>query len=110
MIDMTQQIIRLKDELAAAKAEISRLTENQLLQDSATAAVLERAEKAEAELAACRDEKTGLMEFAYTVSRYANSYLQDERDERELCVSDKHHDDTVALFAAIDAARKEVLM
>ena len=36
-------------ELAAAKAEISRLTENQRLQDSATAAVMERAEKAEAD-------------------------------------------------------------
>jgi len=37
-------------------AQISRLTENQRLQDSATAAVMERAEKAEAELAAFRED------------------------------------------------------
>jgi hypothetical protein len=42
------------------QAEISRLTENQRLQDSATAAVMERAEKAEAELAACREDGTPL--------------------------------------------------
>jgi len=41
------------------QAEISRLTENQLLQDSATAAVMERAEKAEAELSALRSQPQG---------------------------------------------------
>ncbi len=46
----------LRNELAAANAEISRLTENQRLQDGATAAVMERAEKAEGELAACRED------------------------------------------------------
>ena len=36
------------------QAEVSRLTENQLLQDSATAAVMERAERAEADAARWR--------------------------------------------------------
>lgn len=40
----------LEREHAALTAEVSRLTENQRLQNSATAAVMERAEKAEAEV------------------------------------------------------------
>ena len=55
----------LERELAAAKAEVSRLTENQLLQDSATAAVMERAEKAEAELTACREAVIAMAEDGY---------------------------------------------
>jgi hypothetical protein len=46
-VGMALELQRLSD-------EVSRLTENQRLQDSATAAVMERAEKAEAELAACQ--------------------------------------------------------
>ena len=51
-----KRVGELTEELAAAKAEISRLTENQRLQDSATAAVMERAETAEAEIAALRED------------------------------------------------------
>jgi len=43
--------IRRERENAALTAEVSRLTENQRLQDSATAAVMERAEKSEARVA-----------------------------------------------------------
>ena len=46
-------------ELQRLSDEVSRLTENQLLQDSATAAVMERAEKAEAELSALRSQPQG---------------------------------------------------
>ena len=47
---------RFNDRLAEAEASIAHLRHCARLQDSATAAVLERAEKAEAELAACRED------------------------------------------------------
>jgi len=73
-------------ELAAAKAELADaesrlqgyakavqdLTENQLLQDSATAAVMERAEKAEAELAACREDAE---RYRWLRHKYANGEM-----------------------------------
>ena len=60
------------DEIAILQAEISRLTENARLQDSATAAVLERAEKAEAELAEqCRLHAMGSEREARLMARVA---------------------------------------
>jgi hypothetical protein len=80
-------------ELAAAKAEISRLTENQRLQDSATAAVMERAEKVGAELAACREDAERYRWLRDVASRDDWAQLTDTKLE-----------DTDAF---IDAARKE---
>jgi len=55
--------LTLAKELADAKAElaeyaktVAHMRDGARLQDSATAAVMERAEKAEAELAACRED------------------------------------------------------
>ena len=47
---------RINDRLAEAEASIKHLRHCARLQDSATAAVLERAERAEAELAALRED------------------------------------------------------
>ena len=74
------EISRLEAELATlraevlerAEAEISRLTENQRLQDSATAAVMERAERAEAEVAEqCRLHAMGAEREAKLMSEVA---------------------------------------
>jgi len=62
-IEMGQEIMKLQGELSAAKAElaeyaktVAHMRDGARLQDSATAAVMERAERAEAELAACRED------------------------------------------------------
>jgi hypothetical protein len=47
---------RFNDRLAEAEASIAHLRHCARLQDSATAAVMERAERAEIELAACRKD------------------------------------------------------
>jgi len=73
-----QEIIRLKD-------EISRLTENQRLQDSATAAVMERAERAEAELAEqCRLHAMGSEREARLTARVAE--LKAALRQASLCI------------------------
>ncbi len=69
---MTNTIAAMEYENAALQAEVSRLTENQLLQDSATAAVLERAEKAEAEVKEqCRLHAMGSEREAKLMARVA---------------------------------------
>jgi len=85
----------LHKELAAAQAEISRLTENQRLQDSATAAVMERAEKAEAELAACREDAE-----RYRWLRKRDSVYPAPSYQEDIASNDQ-------IDRSIDAARKE---
>jgi DNA repair ATPase RecN len=57
------EVRKMGEELAAARTElaeyaktVAHMRDGARLQDSATAAVMERAEKAEAELAACRED------------------------------------------------------
>lgn len=105
------------------QAEISRLTENQRLQDSATAAVMERAEKAEAELAACREDANkwkqlkALMGGAHAAFLSVNEHrLSYEEAPTEGPVYLQWYPNTPVGFyivqaetidAALDAARKE---
>jgi hypothetical protein len=58
-------------------AEISRLTENQRLQDSATAAVMERAERAEAALELNRAILAGARNC---ILKYVPSSIESDRD------------------------------
>jgi len=116
----TARELALEKELAAAKAELADaesrlqgyakavqdLTENQLLQDSATAAVMERAEKAEAELTACREDAERykwLRNDAIKGNGTSSSPQVNMCDDRSIL-------DGAALDAVIDAeiaARKE---
>lgn len=43
-------------------------------------------------------------ELLAAVTKYAMRYLQDERDEPEICMNAQHHEDVVALFEAIAKA------
>lgn len=43
-------------------------------------------------------------ELLATVNKYADVYLRDERDNSNLCMDKKHHEDICALFDAIAAA------
>jgi DNA repair ATPase RecN len=114
-VGMALELQRISDELVAAKAElaeaeasIAHLRHCARLQDSATAAVMERAEKAEAELAALREDAT----------RYRWLREQNEVDKEGykfyvgISVPITEADDDLFptasdLDAAIDAARKE---
>jgi len=96
-------------EIDRLQPEISRLTENQRLQDSATAAVMERAEKAEAELAKCREDAERLRAFGSQVA------VDVDRRGRQEFVYPDVNDSRVDLTqgsvyqhwcAAIDSARK----
>ena len=46
-------------------------------------------------------------ELLAAAKNYADMYLQDERDERGMCYDMQHHEDVVALFAAIAKAEGE---
>lgn len=64
-----------------AREEVNRLTNNQRLQDSATAAILERAEAAERELAACRDDAE-LFRFVFSKPRKIDGVFDATFDEK----------------------------
>jgi hypothetical protein len=62
IIRLTRFARQLETELAEANARISELTHNQRIQDSITAALMERAEKSEAKLkrrCACKKARGG---------------------------------------------------
>jgi hypothetical protein len=46
-------------------------------------------------------------ELLEALENYATRYLQDERDDPALCLSDSHHADVLACFAVIAKARGE---
>lgn len=105
ILDLTDFARTLERENAALQAEVSRLTENQRLQDSATAAVMERAEKLTARVA----------ELERDAGRYR--WLRDQNwTQRGLFVVSANNQDVVRLGtncpsgelldAAIDAGRR----
>jgi len=103
--EAADEIEQLERELAAAKAElaeyertVAHMRDGARLQDSATAAVLERAEKAEAELAACREDAEKALK--------ALEAMQMEARARNCGL--KICDDAIdEIREALDAARKE---
>jgi hypothetical protein len=68
---------RINDRLAEAEASIAHLRHCARLQDSATAAVLERAEKAEAELERTRAILAGARNC---ILKYVPSSIESDRD------------------------------
>jgi hypothetical protein len=46
-------------------------------------------------------------ELLEALEKYATRYLQDERDDPALCLNTDHHNDVLAVFAAIAKARGE---
>jgi hypothetical protein len=47
----------------------------------------------------------GAPDLLAALERYATRYLQDERDDPALCLNTDHHNDVLAVFAAIAKAR-----
>jgi len=101
-MDIFEEAVKREQEIIRLKDEISRLTENQRLQDSATAAVMERAEKAEAELAASKLDCGHPADLAVISAEEPGKFLY-----CELCNCRQERNDALQMEAELSAKLKQ---